>query len=231
MFEFWLSLFVFMASHSVISRSGLRDWLVGRLGEKLYLILYSLISIVLLAWLIISAQNAPRTQLWPWLYDLYWIPNIIMPFACILLVSGFIVPNPLSIAANEKEFNPEKPGFIVALTRHPVLWGFFLWSASHVVPNGEYPLVFMFGIFAGFSLIGLKIVDRKRIRELGMEQWETLAKNTHTVLFTSRSLWSGQFQFTRHDITGIVSGLFVYLLLYNLHEFLFGFDPTPSFIN
>ncbi len=227
MLEFWVALIVFMASHSVIARSGLRGLIVQKWGEKTYLTLYSLLSLILLAWLILAAQNAPRTQLWPWLYELYWIPNIFMPLACIFLVSGFVVPNPLSIAANRKEFDPERPGFIVALTRHPILWGFFLWSASHVIPNGEYPLIVMFGVFAGFSLVGLKIVDRKRKRELGMEQWDILAKNTHAVLFASRSLWAGRFQFTRYDITGILSGLFVYFLLYSLHETLFGINPMP----
>ncbi len=227
MLEFWVLLVIFMASHSVIARSGLRGAIAQKWGEKTYLTLYSLLSLILLSWLIIAAQNAPRIQLWPWLYELYWIPNIFMPFACILLVSGFIVPNPLSIAAKNKGFDSERPGFIVTLTRHPILWGFFLWSASHVIPNGEYPLIVMFGIFAGFSLIGLKIVDRKRKRELGMEQWDILAKNTHAVLFASRSLWSGRFQFTRYDITGILSGLFVYFLLYSLHETLFGINPMP----
>ena len=130
MLEFWVSLVIFMASHSVIARSGLRGLIVQKWGEKTYLTLYSLLSLILLTWLIIAAQNAPRIQLWPWLYEFYWMPNIFMPFACILLVSGFVVPNPLSIAANNKEFDPERLGLIVALTRHPILWGFFLWSAS-----------------------------------------------------------------------------------------------------
>lgn len=227
MLEFWGALVIFIASHSVIARSGLRGLIVQKWGEKTYLTLYSLLSLILLSWLIIAAQNAPRIQLWPWIYELYWLPNIFMPFSCILLVSGFIVPNPLSIAANNKGFDPERPGFIVALTRHPILWGFFLWSASHMVPNGEYPLIVMFGIFSGFSLIGLKIVDRKRKRELGREQWAILAKNTHSMLFTSRSLWSGHFQFTRFDIMSIISGLFLYFLLYSLHETIFGINPMP----
>lgn len=168
MLEFWIALLVFIGSHSIIARSGLRGLIINKWSKKAYLSFYSFLSLILLAWLIIAAQNAPRVQLWPWIADLYWIPNIFMPFACILLISGFIVPNPLSIMAKNKGFDPQKPGFIVALTRHPVLWGFFLWSASHVVPNGEYPLIVMFVIFAGFSLVGLKIVDKKSKKRWGM---------------------------------------------------------------
>lgn len=225
--EFWLALIVFLASHSVIARSGLRDFITHKWGEKQYLRLYSILSVALLVWLIIAAQNANRTQLWPWLHELYWIPNLFMPFACIFLVSGFIVPNPLSILARENGFNPDKPSFIVSLTRHPILWGFFLWSASHIVPNGEYPLAFMFGIFALFSISGLKIVDKKRKRELGDKNWNHLARNTNAILLCSPSLWSGHFRVTASDIKGIILGLLLYLLLYSLHGYLFGIAPYP----
>jgi uncharacterized membrane protein len=225
--EFWLALIIFLASHSMIARSGLRGFMINKWGESVYLIIYSFLSIALLAWLVITAQNASRIQLWPWLYELYWVPNLFMPFACILLVSGFIVPNPLSIAARESGFHPDKPNFTVVLTRHPILWGFFLWSASHIIPNGEYPLAVMFSIFALFSILGLKMIDKKRKRELGKECWALLAQNTHAILLCSSSLWTGRFQFTASDMKGIFLGLLLYILLYSFHGHLFGIVPHP----
>lgn len=102
MLEFWLSLTVFLGSHMAISRSRLKPFLISRIGKRRYLIAYSALSVILLGWLIVAAQSAPRIQLWPWEHWLYWIPNILMPFAFILLVAGFIVPNPLSYPQEQK---------------------------------------------------------------------------------------------------------------------------------
>jgi len=227
MLQFWLALFLFFVSHTVISRSGLRGFLIGICGERLYLFLYSLLSIALLAWLIMAAIDAPRVALWPWAHWTYWIPNIAMIFACILLVAGFLVPNPLSVIPRKDGFDPEKPNLTTALTRHPVMWGFFLWSAAHIPPNGEFPLAFMFCLFAVFSLAGLKIIDRKRIREMGEKHWQDAAHNTHAVLFCAKSLRRGQFQVTRRDFAGIGAGFLLYVVFYGAHRPLFGITPLP----
>jgi uncharacterized membrane protein len=229
MFEFWLALCVFLVSHSAITRSSIKPWCIQRLGKRNYFILYSVLSVFLLAWLIIAAQAAPRIPLWGWSPALNWAPNIIMPFAWTLIVSGFIVPNPLSLFASEKEYDPKQPRFFISITRHPILWGFFLWSSAHIIPNGEFPLVLMFAIFALFSLFGLKIVDKKRKTALGPKRWGDLAQNTHSVLFCSPHFWRGQFRFTLKDLISIILAVFSYFLLYSSHGFLLGASPTPPF--
>jgi uncharacterized membrane protein len=227
MLEFYLSLAVFLLSHMLVSRTKIRPWLIGRIGVGKYLLSYSVLSIVLLGWLIEAARTAPRIPLWPWDHALYWFPNIMMPLAFILLVSGFIVANPLSIAPKLRGYNPEKPGLIVALTRHPVLWGFFFWSSSHLIVNGEFPLALMFFIFMIFSLGGIFIIDRKRKRELGAAAWQQMALQTRAIIFFSPSLWGGQFSLTRQDIFGIMGGLLLYAAFFTLHSVLFGMDPRP----
>lgn len=227
MLNFWVALLVFIGSHAAISRTSLRPWLAARLGEGGYILSYSALSVVLLGWLLKAAQGAPRVALWPWEHALYWVPNILMPLAFVLLVSGFVVANPLSIAPRAEGFDPARPGLIVALTRHPVLWGFFLWAVSHVVVNGEFPLALMFGVFAAFALLGIILIDRKRKRILGTAAWGDLARATHPVIFCSGALWRGQFRLTRRDVMGIMGGLALYAAFYMLHGLFFGIDPTP----
>lgn len=91
---FWIALIAFLVSHGIFARTLLRSFLVRHLGEKVYLILYSLLSLILLAWSIKVAIKTPQTPLWPWKHELYWIPNIFMPFVFIFIAAGFIVPNP-----------------------------------------------------------------------------------------------------------------------------------------
>lgn len=227
MLNFWVSLVVFLGSHMLVSRTKIKPWLVSRIGMRKYLISYSVLSVALLWWLIEAARTAPRMQLWPWDHTLYWFPSVMMPFAFILLISGFIVSNPLSIAPKEQGFNPEKPGLIVAITRHPLLWGFFLWSSSHLIVNGEFPLALMFFIFLVFSLAGIPLIDRKRKRELGNTKWQSMAGNTHAIIFCSRALRTGQFHLTKQDIIGIITGLCLYAAFYALHLSFFGIDPRP----
>lgn len=227
MLDFWLALTTFLGSHMLVSRSGIKPWLVLRIGSGTYHVLYSLLSVLLLWWLIDAAITAPRIQLWPWDHRLYWVPNIMMPFVFILLVSGFVVQNPLSIAPKEGGFDPEKPGLIVALSRHPVLWAFCFWSLSHLAINGEFPLAFMFFVFLVFSLTGIPLMDRRRKRDMGVEKWRTMSKQTHSIIFCSKALWSGQFRLTKQDVIGIVLGLSLYAVFYTLHSTFFGINPEP----
>lgn len=227
MFEFWLSFVLFIGTHLLFSRPKVRNFCIFYLGKTGYLWAYSLLSIILLGWLIIAAQAAPRIYLWPYIHGLYWFPNIFMPFSCILLVSAFIVANPLSIAPRINGFDHTKPGLIVALTRHPALWGFLLWSAGHIPPNGKYPIIIMFILFAAFSITGIFIIDKKSQTELGEDMWKKLSANTSAFLFCSSSLWRRNFQLTRRDSIGIIGGIILYRVLYHCHSFLFGINPTP----
>src|SRR5690606_39693490 len=106
MLEFWTAFSLFFLSHAVLARRGLRRFLTQWLGEKNYLIVYSILSLAQLAWLIEAARDAPRLTLWLWRHEFYWLPNILLPLACILLMSGFTLPNPLSLPPCRKGLSP-----------------------------------------------------------------------------------------------------------------------------
>ncbi len=227
MLNFLIALTVFLLTHMIFSRTALKPLVVARYGMRTYLVAYSLLSLVLLAWLIDAAVTTPRTELWPWNHALYWIPAILMLPACILLIAGFVVANPLSLAPRETRFDDTRPGLIVAITRHPVLWGFALWSGSHLVVNGEFPLALMFAVFLVFALLGMSLVDRQRQRVLGMSRWRQLAQHTRTLPLASPALWSGRYCLTRRDCLGILGGSVAYVALFKLHAPVFGIMPVP----
>ncbi len=51
---------LFLASHSLAARRAIRAHLVRALGEAGYLVLYSLVSLLALAWLVVAAGRALR---------------------------------------------------------------------------------------------------------------------------------------------------------------------------
>ncbi len=130
--QFAAALVAFLASHSVPARPTIRRMLRERLGGRAYMILYSIVSVAVLAWLIAAAGTAPRIQLWsfePWQL---WVPNIVMPFACLFIAYGFTSPDPFSIPGlNHAAFDPSRPG-IAGITRHPILWAVTLWAGAHL---------------------------------------------------------------------------------------------------
>ena len=145
---------LFFLSHIIPVRPTIREWLIRHIGKALYLAAYSVLSIILFVWLIVAVGRAPYLPLWPFAPWQLWIPNVAMPFACLLLTFGMAVPNPLSIASrNDEHFDPDHPG-IAGVTRHPVLWAAALWAIAHIVPNGDLAHVLLFGLFGAFSHCG-----------------------------------------------------------------------------
>ena len=162
---------VFLLTHAIPVRPPARPWLVARLGQAGFGLAYSLLSVAVLAWLIGAAARAPHVDLWPRAEWQNHVTLMAMVLACLMLALAVGRPNPFSFGgAQNDRFDPDLPG-IVGLGRHPVLAALMLWSLGHVAPNGDLAHVLMFGGFAGFALLGMAMIDRRRRRELGAEVW------------------------------------------------------------
>ena len=136
MAEFVVAFLVFIGAHVLPTRTGLRDRLIGILGRRAYLILYSVLSLALLAWLIAAAARAPHIAFWPTTRMSVILALIVTAIAAVLLSCGATRPSPVSISLRGGTADPQHPG-ILALTRHPVLWALFLWSVAHCIANGD----------------------------------------------------------------------------------------------
>lgn len=208
--EFLLALALFLAAHSIPSRPAVRGRLVATLGERPYLLLYSLLSLALLAWLISAAVRAPTILLWPTTLGSYHLALALMLPASWLLVGGLATPNPFSVSLSRRAFDPESPG-IIGLVRHPVLWGFALWAFVHAVANGDLVSLILFGGFLLFSLAGMKIVDRRRTR--------ALERTAATLKPTGRGWTATQLLLT------LGGGILFYLVALCAHPHLIGPNP------
>jgi uncharacterized membrane protein len=200
---------------------------IATIGRTTYLSAYSVLSLGLLAWLILAAQRAETVLLWhpaPWQWH---VPFLAMPVAAFLLIAGLAWPNPLSISLR----SGEEPGPSVALTRHPVLWGFLIWAASHVPPNGSLVAVLLFGGMAAFSILGFFLLDLKARRRMGADRWRARSAGTSSVPFSALLQGRASWRSLRPLMLPASVAVFVYAwFILQGHALLIGPDPLAGLL-
>ena len=213
-----LAAVAFLATHYIAS-TPLRATLVATLG-KAYLALYSLLAFATLGWMIWAFYHAPFINLW-YAVALRPVPLVVMPFALVFMVCGVLSPNPTAVG-RERLLEADAPARgIVRITRHPLMWGFALWSASHIVARGDAAAVIFFGAFLVLALTGTWLIDRRKAATLG-DAWRRFAAVTSNVPFMA--IAGGRNQLKVLEIGGwkILLGLAAYVALLLLHYRLFG---------
>ena len=224
MFQLFLALVVFVALHSVPAIPALRSRLIGLFGRRPYLIAYSLVSLATLAWVFYAALQIDFIALWdpqPWQA---WVTLILTPIGLFFLLAGLMSPNPLSVSIR----NDVQPGAVTCVTRHPILWGFLLWSGSHVLANGDLRSLILFGGLALFSAFGIWISEKRSRRRLGTE-WATASRGTSIIPFAA--ILAGRARLTVDApmlVAAIIAALLTLFLLTGGHAMLFGADPIAS---
>lgn len=132
-----LGLLLFLGIHCLPHFQAARQSLILRVGEMRYKGLFSLISAAGLAMIVAGVMQRDYIHLWnspAWSREL--IIGAMLP-ASILLCSANFSNN------------------IQRLTRHPMLIGLLLWSASHLFANGDLASLMLFGGFLCFALFDL----------------------------------------------------------------------------
>lgn len=227
MTEFLLALVGFLAAHALPAVPRARQRLIERLGRRLYLSLYSLLSLALLGWLLSAAGRAPHVALWPPSPALHLVPLVVMPLSLMLVGAGLAEPSAVSVSLRRPR-GADQAGGVAAVTRHPVLWGFLLWAAAHLVANGDLVAAVLFGAMALFSAAGMAGLDARARRRLGDAAWSEVAARTSLVPFAAILAGRARPSFGAADLVGAAAGLAVYVafVFFGLHAALFGADPV-----
>lgn len=212
---------VFLLSHSLPLRPAVKRALVARLGARGFSLAYSALSLAVLGWLIHAAAVAPWVTLWDWAPWQKHLTLSLMAVVFLLLALTLGRPNPFSFGgARNDSFDPARPG-LIRWARHPVLVALALWAGAHLLPNGDLAHVLLFGVFAGFALLGMRLIDRRKRREMGAGRWQALWQDTR------RAPWVAAPQSWPGAALRLVLGVAAYLALIWLHPFLFGVSPLP----
>jgi len=224
MHELILSLFVFLLLHSVPAMPRLRSNLITLIGSRTYLAVYSAVSVTVMVWVVHAALRSDYVQLWQPAGWQALVTIVTSPLALFLVLAGLISANPSSISLRAGH----APGEIVAITRHPVLWGFIFWSLGHVVINGDVRSLILFGGLGIFSVVGLLILDRRARQRLDGD-WPMVEAQTSIIPLAA--LVGGR---TRLHMDGPMLVAFgmtcatTIWLLTGGHALLFGADPVAA---
>ena len=225
---FAAALAAFGASHYLPGATGLRETLIERFGRRAYFTAYGLLSLALLAWVIAAAGGAPYVELWPHLPWHRWLPNLAMPAAFVLAACGFGMAQPFTLGGRRaSRFDPADPG-LAAVTRHPLLLALALWSAAHLVANGDLAHGVLFGGFLAMSLAAMRASDRRAARELPAAQRAAFFRSTALLSLTpfADPAWRRR-NLPRLARRALV-GLALWLAALHLHQPVLGVSPFPA---
>ena len=149
-----------------------------------------------------------------------------MPVVCLLAAYGTAAPTPFSFGGRGNErFDPEAPG-IAGVARHPLLWAIALWAGSHLVANGDLAHAILFGTFAGFALLGMRMLDRRGQGRRGEAEWRRLAARTS--LLPGAALVSGRWRPRgAPSVLRLAVAMLAWVALLLLHPPVIGVSPLP----
>jgi uncharacterized membrane protein len=211
----------FCGSHILLSSTRLRGSLRDQLGERGFLAVYSLTSLVIFAWFVAAYSAAPTIVLWPRQRWTALVPVSVMPFAAILLVAGYSTRNPTAVGMERSARADDPAPGLLRVTRHPVLWAIGLWASSHAIANGDLSSLVFFGLLAALALGGTVLIDRKKQLALG-SNWSRLAEVTSNVPFAALAAARTGLRWRDIGLLRIAAGLLLYAVLYLAHPIITG---------
>ncbi len=197
----------FLGTHFALSHP-LRRPLVGAMGENAFLVLYSAVAFVTLGATIWAYWAAPiTTPLWDVGDGLWALSTVAMLIASVLLL-GSLVRNPALPGAGGGAATATARGVYV-VTRHPMMWAFAIWGASHIL---IYPIaknIILSGAIIVLALLGAALQDRKKAR-LDPQGWTTWQSRTSYLPFLA--IAQGRATFGGFGAHALGGGIVVWLL-------------------
>ena len=221
---FWIVL------HFAVAGSPLRWAIAAKVGEKGFRALFSLLSLAGLIWLIVSYGAATRLDSFygirvveDWMF---WAPAILMVPALILFVGSVSTPNPTMVEGERHLAAAEPARGVFRITRHPMLWAFLLWAASHLLANGDLASLFLFGSIMVVAAGGMGSIDRKQARR-DPAGWRRFASVTSVLPFAAIAQGRNRLVYGEIGWWRLALAAAAWVALVAVHRWAFGVPPLP----
>lgn len=180
----------FVGAHFLMSHP-LRARMVVRFGEQGFLGVYSLVSFATLGWMVWTLREiGPEPFLWA-APDAFWIAASAIMLVASIFLAGSLIGNP---ALPGMPGGAGEPRGVLAITRHPMMWGFALWALAHSLVWPQPSVLMLCAGIALLALGGAAGQDAKKTR-LQPDFWPVWRSRTAFVPFTGppplRAMWPG----------------------------------------
>ncbi len=171
------ALVTLLGFHYVMSHI-LRKPIIEKVGQRNFILLFSALATAIFVWVILAFARAPATlPLWPVSGGHWWLATVLMLIASILFVGSLFgnpsVPNAKTTALIE---GPAKHVF--AITRHPMMWGFAIWSAVHLLVSPQEKVIILTVGVGLLALVGSWGQQRRKLVSIGAPWADWLAKTS-----------------------------------------------------
>jgi uncharacterized membrane protein len=214
---------VWIGMHIGIAGTSVRDAIVARIGDAPFRGLYSLLSIVVIVFLVRAWGVAATTPLWYAPAWLRWVLVAVMLVAFVLFVASVSRRNPTMVGGETAMTQP--PRGIQRVTRHPMLWSFALWAAVHIIGDGDTAAIVFFGAFLVTALAGMPSIDAKLARR-DPAVWQALSAATSIVPFAAIAQGRNRFVPSEIGWLTVLVGVVAWAITLGLHPWLFGVAPV-----
>ena len=168
----------FIGTHFALSHP-FRAPLVKRLGAGGFMGLYSVVALATFAWMALAFRAVPTGAV-PWWNgsgDGAWaIASAVMLIASVLLI-GSLRGNPALPDPRAAELARHTPRGIFRVTRHPMMWSFALWGASHLLVSPVARVAVLTLAITCLALVGSVLQDTKKMHQMG-ESWGIWERHT-----------------------------------------------------
>ena len=163
-----LASLAFVGTHFLMSHP-LRPAMIATLGEKGFAGVYSLVSLLTFGWMIWSygpaSAEAPQ-PLWDPGRVGFTVATVMMWLGSVLFV-GSLRRNPAFPSPGKPVTEIGEARGVFEITRHPMMWGFALWSATHAIVNSTQASLILCSAIAFLALVGAAAQDAKKLKLLG----------------------------------------------------------------
>lgn len=217
-FALYLAAAAFLfVSHAVPSAPGLRPVLIERLGRRLYMTLYALLSIVALA-AFVWTYRLVSPDFWVFVPPV-WAAHLAvaaMPVAFVLVIAR--LTSPFGSLAE-----PKPAQGIYRICRFPGSSGLLLWACLHLLATGDGRRFILFAtmaVIAGYALAkNARLLDRADSEAARRFRRETSLLPFAAILAGRQRLALGE------SAWRVLLGLVLYVAMLALHPLVFGVDP------